>query len=275
MRAFLLLPLLALPAFAQNPAPADRNTHVTPAQKSKAAAQADQADSAQNNAPAPAGKPIVLDSVVAIVNGEVLLQSDVEQERRFDSLQLLPASDDTDRYAAEHLITRTLVLQQMREQDPNPPAIPDAELQKSLAELKKQLPGCQGRCGTKAGWDTYLTERGLTPQSVDARWRQRIQVFDFLNDRFRAGVRVPDDQVQAYFDKQLAPQFAAQHERPPSLKTLRPRIEEILLQEQVTRQIDTWEATLKQEGSVEILVPTYGQSSQSAEQGNDIPGGAL
>ncbi len=277
MRAFLLLTLLAVPALAQNAAPvaADPKTHVTPAQQGKAAAQAGKADAAQNNAPAPAGKPVVLDSVVAIINGEVLLQSDVEQERRFESLQLLPASDNNDRRAAEHLITRTLILEQMREQDLAAAPVPDADLQRSLAELKKQLPGCQGRCGTEAGWAAYLAERGLTPQAVNARWRQRIQVFSFLNERFRAGVRVPNDQIQAYYDKELAPQFAAKHERPPSLKTLRPRIEEILLQEQVTKQIDTWEATLRQEGSVEILVPAYGQSNENAEQANDIPGGLL
>ncbi len=277
MRALFLLTLLTLPVYCQNPAPVkdDQKSHVTPAQQGKAAAQADKANAAQNNAPAPAGKPVVLDSVVAIINGEVLLQSDVEQERRFESLQLLPASENTDQRAAEHLITRTLILQQMREQDLNPPAVSGAELQKSLGELKKQLPGCQNRCGTEAGWAAYLQERGLSPQVVDARWRQRIQVFNFLNERFRAGVRVPNDQVQAYYDKELAPQFAAKHERPPTLKALRPRIEEILLQQQVTKQIDSWEGTLRQEGSVQILVPAYGQSNQNAEEASDIPGGAL
>ena len=70
------------------------------------------------------------------------------------------------------------------------------------------------------------------------------------------------------------PQFQAKHEKPPALKTLRPRIEEILLQEQVTKQIDTWEATLREEGSVQILVPSYGQSNSHAEDANDLPGGA-
>ncbi len=275
MRALLLL-LATFPLYGQNAAPvhADAQSHVTPAQEGKAARQARGADATQKSGQAAQNKPVVLDSVVAIINGEVLLESDVEQERRFESLQLVPPAENTNERAASHLITRTLILQQMKEQDQSPPPPSPEELARQIAELKKQLPGCQTRCGTPEGWAAYLADRGLSPSVVDARWRQRIEVFTFLNERFRAGVRVPEDQVAAYYDKQLVPQFQAKHERPPALKTLRPRIEEILLQEQVTKQIDTWEATLREEGSVQILVPAYGQSNSHAEDANDLPGGA-
>ncbi len=278
MRILSLYLLLAVsPILAQNTAPVqgDSKTHVTPSQESKAANQAQKAASTQKSGAAPAGKPVVLDSVVAIINGEVLLESDVEQERRFESLQLLPAGENTDTRAAEHLITRTLILQQMKEQVSNLPAIPDADLNQSIAELKKQLPGCQNHCQTDAGWVSYLADRGLTPAAVQARWRQRLLVFNFLNERFRAGVRVPEDQIQAYYQKELVPQFQAKHEKPPSLKRLQPRIEEILLQEQVTKQIDSWEQTLRQEGSVQILVPAYGESNSHAGDASELPGGAL
>ncbi len=267
--------LAAIPALGQNQAPvsADTGINTTPAQRAKAATDAQKAAATARSGEAPEGKPIVLDSVVAIVNGDVLLQSDVEEERRFESLQLLPANENNDERAAEHLITRTLILQQMKEQDQNPPAVAPQALAKSIAELKKQLPGCQGRCETPDGWASFLSERGLTPTAVEARWRQRLVIFDFLNQRFRSGVRVPEDQVESYYNRQLVPQFQAKHEKAPPLKTLQPRIEEILLQEQVTKQIDDWEATLRQEGSVRILVPAYGQSSSHAEDADDSSGG--
>jgi len=272
--AFLSL-LLGTSAPAQNAAPVQQETqtHVTPGQKAAAASQAQQAATTQNpGAGAPQNKPIVLDSVVAIINGDVLLQSDVEQERRFESLQLLPATENTEVRAAEHLITRTLILQQMKAQNQTPPNITSADTDKFIAELKKQLPGCvAAHCQTDAGWASYLQERGMAPADVAMRWRQRLVILDYLNQRFRTGIRIPTDQVQAYYDKTLVPQFAAKHEKPPAVKALRPRIEEILLQEQVTKQIDDWEATLRQEGSVQILVPTYGKSSGNEE--SNAPGG--
>ncbi len=274
LSAFVLSLSLAAPVLAQNAAPvqADSQTHVTPSQKAKAGDQAEKARNAQT-AGAPQDKPVVLDSVVAIINGDVVLQSDVEEERRFESLQLLPAGENTDARAAEHLFTRTLILQQMKEQDQSTPDITPADVDKFIAELKKQLPGCATRCQTAAGWASYLADRGMSPDEVAQRWRQRLVILNFVNLRFRAGVRVPTDQVQAYYDKNLVPQFQAKHERPPSLKTLRPRIEEVLLQQQVSKQIDDWEATLRQEGSVQILVPAYGQSNSHAGDANDSLGG--
>ena len=94
---FLLLLLAALPALGQNQAPvsADTNIDTTPGQRAKAAGDAQKASATSQSGQAPEGKPVVLDSVVAIVNGDVLLQSDVEEERRFESLQLLPADQNT------------------------------------------------------------------------------------------------------------------------------------------------------------------------------------
>ena len=275
----LLALLMAAPVLAQNAAPVqqDTQTHVAPAQKAKAQSDARKAaDTEKPAANAPQDQPVVLDSVIAIVNGDVLLQSDVEEERRFESLQLLAADENTDTRAAEHLITRTLILQQMKEQDQASPDITQADVDKFIAELKKQLPGClPTRCQSEAGWNGYLAERGMTSKEVAERWRQRLVILNYLNLRFRTGVRVPRQQVQDYYEKNLVPQFEAKHEKPPAMKALRPRIEEILLQQQVTKQIDEWEATLRQEGSVQILVPAYGQSNSHAQEQDDIPGGAL
>ncbi len=272
--------VLTTPVSAQNAAPVqqDAKTHVSASQNAAAATSASKAAATQKAgaAAAPEGQPVVLDSVVAIVNGDVLLQSDVEEERRFESLQLLPADENNDVRAAEHLVTRTLILQQMKAEDQTPPAISAADVDKFITELQKQLPGClPTRCTTAAGWESYLGERGLAPAEVADRWRQRLIILDYLNMRFRTGARISTGDVQAYYDKNLAPQFAAKHETAPPLKTLRPRIEEILLQQQVTKQVDDWEATLRQEGSVQILVPAYGQSSTQTSENDDIPGGSL
>lgn len=280
MRPLLLSAALlcaAWPAIAQNPAPVqgDTQTHVTSQQKKEAAAEAAKAAAAEKpGTPAPPGKPTVLDSVVAIINGDVVLQSDVEEERRFESLQLLPPGENNDTRAADHLFTRTLILQQMKAQDQASPNVTQADLNKFLDQLKKQLPGCRNRCDTAAGWAGYLAERGMTPDEVAARWRQRLVILDYLNMRFRSGVRVSEQDVQAYYDKNLVPQFQAKHEKPPPLKSLQPRIEDILLQQQVSKQIEDWETTLRQEGSIRILVPAYGQSNSHAQDPNDTPGGS-
>jgi peptidyl-prolyl cis-trans isomerase SurA len=273
-----LLLCVAAPAFAQTttpktPPPA---ATVSPAEAAKSTQSAGQAAATQQSGAAPAtDAPVVLDSVVAIINGDVLLQSDIEQERRLESLQLLPAGEDTDARAARHLITRTLILQQMKQQGQVVPPITDADINKVLDEMKHQLPGClPTRCLTEEGWAGYLAERHLTPQEVAQDWRLRLQILDFLNLRFRTGVRIPRSQIRDYYQSTLVPQFQAKHVAAPSLKSLSGRIQELLLQQQVTKQIGDWETTLQQQGSVRILVPAYGQSSTNDDDDEDMPGGA-
>lgn len=281
----MALPLLAQSApqstsqTSATPAPArpeqDVQNHVDASRSDVATQQAKSAAGAQSGTVTPEqGKPVVLDSVVAIINGDVILESDVEAERRFESLQLLPEGENTDARAAQHLITRTLILQQMKEQDQASPDITNADVEKFVEELKKQQPGCaNGRCATEAGWARYLATRGLSPDEVKQRWRERLVILDYVNLRFRQGIRIPPADVQAYYEKNLVPQFKAKHQTPPALKVLQPRIEEILLQEEVSKQMDDWESMLRQEGSVQILVPGYGQTNAKGQEGDDLPGG--
>jgi hypothetical protein len=53
------------------------------------------------------------------------------------------------------------------------------------------------------------------------------------------------------------------------VETLTPRIQEVLLQQRVNGQLRDWLNTLRQEGSVQILDPAYGQSSGGSNDEDD------
>src|ERR1700750_75371 len=58
-------------------------------------------------------RDVVLDRVVAVVNGDVILESDVDEERRFEEIQpYRSANNFTRERAIERLINRLLILQQ-------------------------------------------------------------------------------------------------------------------------------------------------------------------
>src|SRR5580698_4375050 len=63
-------------------------------------------------------KPVLLDRVIAIVNGDVLLESDVLEEMRLAALQpiTVQAGQNTKQRAVQRLIARALILRQKREQ---------------------------------------------------------------------------------------------------------------------------------------------------------------
>ncbi len=211
-----------------------------------------------------AASPVVLDRVIAIVNGEVLLQSDVDQERRLAALSPLsvPPGSDTDAAAAHRLIRRTLVLEQMKQQG-QPTTVSKAEAEKGLKELRASLHGCAPySCTSQKGWEKFLKDHDITQQEAIDRWSQRMAIQKFINLRFRAGIHITPKQISTYYNNTLVPALKASNVHVPPLKQVSSRIEQLLLEEHVNGMITQWLKSLRSEGSVQILVPAYGKSTK-------------
>lgn len=212
------------------------------------------------------GKPQVLDSVVAIIDGDVLLASDIDEEIRFS--EFLPysvAPDSNTRVnAAERLIDRTLILHQERLQPGTP--VTEKEVERRIDELRKQIPACaRYQCETEAGWTKYLADHGFTEDEVRERWRERLEILAYIEQRFRAGIKIGKPEIQTYYDKVLLPQFQKESAPAPSLDSVSQRIEEILLQQKVSQLLFDWLQSLREQGSVHILDPTIANISSPAE----------
>jgi parvulin-like peptidyl-prolyl isomerase len=196
----------------------------------------------------------VLDRVIAIVNGDVILESDVDEERRFQAIQPYrdPVQDLSRDRAVQRLIDRMLIVQEAA-LEPEPP-ISDAELDTELMELRKEIPACKEyHCETEAGWEKYLADHGFTLEEFRDRWRQRMEVLRFIEVRFRNGIHISDDEIKQYYEKTLLPQYAKQNVTPPPVATISKRVEEVLLQQQVGNLLQDWLKTLRAQGNVRLI----------------------
>jgi peptidyl-prolyl cis-trans isomerase SurA len=215
---------------------------------------------AQVSPAAPNGQPVVLDSVVAVINGDVILESDVREEMRFVILQPDRADParNTQQSALRRLIDRDLILQQMKATQARTPQPTAEQVNKQIDELRRQIPECaQYNCETQAGWDAFIAAHGLTEPEIEAHWRQRMMILAFIQSRFGAGVRISEADIQEYYEKNLAPEFIKRKLKPPPLETVSARIQEILLQQQVNTLLQDWLQSLKTEGNVSILGAAY------------------
>jgi len=204
----------------------------------------------------PAERGDVIDRIAVIVNGDLILESDVEEEERFS--KLYPYEEDETKPAREQAITRlidrTLLLQQLGGFPPV--AISDDEVNKQEADLRKDLPACaHADCTSDAGWKNFLEKAGFTEDELRARMKLRAQVVHFIEQRFRSGIRIGDEQIEDYYNNTLLPQYAKQKATAPPLDSIRDRIGEILLQEQVSALLDSWLKTLRDSGHVRMMQP--------------------
>jgi hypothetical protein len=197
---------------------------------------------------------VVADQVIAVVNGDLILESDVTEERRFEAFEPFsaPGAFSRDR-SISRLIDRTLVLQQAKLQPDQVVTMAQAEAQ--LQMLRKDLPACKNVCETDAGWEKFVASHGFTMPELVERWRQRMEILKFIEMRFRAGIEITPAQIEAYYDKNMLPEYAKVKATPPKLEVISDRIQEVLLEQQVSNLLSDWLTSLKAEGNVRIMRP--------------------
>jgi peptidyl-prolyl cis-trans isomerase SurA len=212
---------------------------------------------------------VVLDRVVAVVNNQAILASDLDDELRLAVLDPSRAGLGvlTRQKALEQLIARDLIQQQMRQEDEQSMEPSQAEIDARLSELRKELPACvRQNCVADEGWKAFLAANGLTPARIQSYLRHRLQILRFIEQRFRQGILISPDEIAAYYHNTLLPQYAA-GDAIPSLDKVSPRIEEILLQRQVNALFDDWLKNLRKQGDVEVLDPSLETPENQTEGG--------
>ncbi len=221
------------------------------------------------SATAQSAQPVVLDRVVAVVNNHAILMSDLDEDIRLSVLD--PSANGrtvpTQQRALEQLISRTLIEQQIRQEDV--PAIEPtaAEVQARLEQMRKELPACVRQdCASDVGWKRFLAGHDLTAAQVEVYMRNRMEILNFIEQRFRQGIRIAPQEIADYYDKTLLPQYPADETAPP-LKEVAPRIEEILLQQQVNILFDDWLKSLYQQGDIEVLDPALAPAESASGGG--------
>jgi peptidyl-prolyl cis-trans isomerase SurA len=199
---------------------------------------------------------VELDRLVAVVNQDVILESDVDQERRMAAFQ--PFRDtrliSTRDQVIERLIDRLLILQQLRLEAEE--EITDKQIEEQLSALRKDIPQCElYHCDTNAGWEKFVAAQGFTIPELIRVWRERMEVLNFVEVRFRSGIQISDDEVHTYYEKTLLPQYLKQKAVAPPEEAIAKRIREVLLQQQVVDLLGDWLKSLRAQGTVRTIEP--------------------
>jgi len=219
----------------------------------------------------PQSSPVVLDKVVAAVNRQVILKSDIDEEIRLSVLDPGRAGQGTltPMRALDQLISQALIQQQIRREDAQAAEPAPDEVNARLAEIRKELPACvHQNCASDNGWKDFLAAHQLTPERVDTYLRYRLEILSFIEQRFRPGIHITPQDIETYYRATLLPQYGPGEAVPP-LEKVSPRIEEILLQQQVNLLLDEWLTNLRKQGDVEVLDPALeSPETQSSVQQN-------
>lgn len=178
----------------------------------------------------------IIDRIAVSVGNRVITTSDLDREIRVTALLngVQPDfSSAAKRATAERMVEQKLVRRELEaSRYPLPP--PDSVLP-VLADFKKRF------YPHEADYQRALTQYGVTNQDVldELLWQRTL--LEFVEVRFRPGVRVSDQEIQDYFDKVVAPAARAAHpQEPVALEDYRDQIERTLAGSSEDKEMDAW-----------------------------------
>lgn len=199
--------------------------------------------------PGPAGGETLhrVDRIVAVVDDDPILASDIE---RVLALGLAGPRPGESPEATQRRVLDQLVEQRLRYHEVERyrfSEVPAAAVDEQVARLATEL-------GGEAELATRLSELGLDAVDLRQLLRRQLEVFLYVDELLGARVFVGLEEIQRYYAQELVPTLRERGESIPDLDDVREQIREVLRQQRLNEELETWTEGLRAEADVLIYL---------------------
>lgn len=180
---------------------------------------------------AAAGAPAqeVIDRIVARIENDVILLSDVRALGRYQ--QLVEGKTESDAQLLDRLIDQWIVRSEAdTAQFPKPS---DADIAAGVDRVQKSFTSV-------TEYETRKRETGLTDADVRSIVASQLYLSNYLDSRFRPSAKVDAKDVDEFYEKAVVPRAQARNQAAPTLDAARDYIHEALIQRSINDQADRW-----------------------------------
>ena len=191
--------------------------------------------------PAPAQTTRVVDRIVARVEGDIILQSQVRELGAFQ--QLIEGHAEDDGKLLEELIEQWVVETEAAASHFPEPA--QTEVDRELARL-------QDHFGSPGDYAARLNELTLSAGQVRQLLNRQIYVERYLDYKFRPSVQIEQAQIDEYYQKDLLPELTKKNQPAPGKAAVEGQIRELLIQRGINDLTVKWLDETKSRLKIEI-----------------------
>jgi peptidyl-prolyl cis-trans isomerase SurA len=195
----------------------------------------------------PAQTTRVVDRIVAHVEGDIILQSQVRELGAFQ--QLIEGHAESDDKLLEELIEQWVVETEAAASHFPEPA--QSEVDRELVRLRDHL-------GSSANYAARLNELTLAESQVRQLLSRQIYVERYLDYKFRPSVQIEPAQIDEYYQKDLLPELAKKNQPAPGRAAVEEQIREVLVQRGISDLTVKWLDETKSRLKIE-MEPTGGK----------------
>jgi len=175
----------------------------------------------------PAGR--VVDHIVARIEGDIILESQVRELAAFQ--QLIEGRAESDDKLLAELIEQWIV--QTEAEAAHFPAPARSEVDREMGRLTTQF-------GTAESYSAKLKQLGLSPEEVRELLQRQIYIERYLDYKFRPTVQIEPAAIDAYYHKELVPEMEKNNQPVPSRADVEEQIREVLVQRGISDLTAKW-----------------------------------
>lgn len=192
----------------------------------------------------------VVDRIVARIEGDIILQSQVRELGAFQ--QLIEGHAESDDKLLDELIEQWVVSTEASTSHFPEPA--QSEVDREMTRLQENFSS-----SSPEAYAARQHDLGLAPSQVRQLLSRQIYVERYLDYKFRPSVQVEPSQIDAYYQKELLPELAKKNQPAPVRSAVEGQIRELLVQRGISELTAKWLDETKSRLKIEI-VPATGRS---------------
>jgi peptidyl-prolyl cis-trans isomerase SurA len=196
-------------------------------------------------APVPANKNVLQDRVLAVVDEDPVLASDVERAVRLGLDAPNPGESDE---AFRKRVLNALIDQRLQFHEVDRFGFQ----QVPVDEIEKRVKAVRARFPDEASFQKALKEVGLDLKGLRQLMARQLLVLTYVDERLGPRVFVTPDDVNRYYRQVLTPEMQKRGQQPPPVEEVRDDIRETLKQQKTTQEVTAWTRELREKADVVI-----------------------
>jgi peptidyl-prolyl cis-trans isomerase SurA len=184
------------------------------------------------------------DRILAVVDGDPVLESDVERAIALGLVE--PGTGEGDRELRRRILDG-LIEQRLRVHEVDRYGFGQVPVEL----IDEQVAAIRARFATPEDLDQRLARLGMTKEGLAQLVAQQLQVLIYVDELLGARVFVGLEEIEAHYQRVLVPQLRQTGQPVPPLEDVREQIREVLRQQRLNEELDTWTTDLRRKADVQ------------------------
>lgn len=185
-----------------------------------------------------------VDRILAVVDDDPILASEVDQLLSFDIIE--PELEEDDR-AVRRRALDFLIEERLRFHEVDRfgfAEVPVEVVDEEFDKLEQRLGGAEELAAA-------IEELGLDEQGVRQVLARQVMVWVYVEERLGARIFVGLDDIREYYDESLVPELVERGDSVPPVEEVREAIRTLLREQRMNEELERWTTELLQQADIE------------------------